>query len=343
MLFIQRALKKIGIAGEIFAHKTKNFEKDQVKRFHLEQAWNCDLMFIHHSLGNPVLPELLRVEIPKALMYHNITPAVFFKHDPHTQSLCEKGRSQLSILRRHTVASFALSRYSARELEEEGFRSPQVFPLFHMEPQVSKNSDRSLRKPTAPIHLLFVGRLAPHKNQKLLIETFYHLKSLLPKGSQLNLVGSGDPVYTRYLRLLVRQLGLSQSVHLRGKVLDKELEHYYESADAFFCTSLHEGFCIPLVDAMKAEIPVFFLPEAAIPETMGKSGVALNTQDPLFMAHAIHETLKEQSLVSAIIQEQNQRVTELSEFQSEKRVQDICLELLNVLRPNPNVMLEETL
>lgn len=335
LFFIQRALRGVGIGGEIFAREIKHFQGGEIKSFQLDQAWNCDLILIHHSLGNPALQELMRLEVPKAVVYHNITPSVFFKHDLHTKELSERGRHQLHTLRRHCVASFADSNYNAKELEEMGFKSPQVLPLFNLELELENWKARIPTTPKEPKHLLFVGRLATHKNQQRLIEIFYYLRPLLPKGSQLNLIGGGDPVYKRYLELLIRQLDLTQVVHLRGKVSEKELNHYYQSADAFVCTSLHEGFCIPVVDAMKTQLPVFYFPSAALPETMGKSGICLETEDPQSIAYAIHEILGDENTVSKVIESQNQRLLELKETQNEKYVQNLFLNFLQTLRPSP--------
>src|SRR5688572_13447070 len=82
MRFIQNALKEIGIDGEIYAKKFPRKLLPQIKSFQKERLWNADLLLIHHSFGNPAFDELARVEIPKAIVYHNITPAEFYGHDP---------------------------------------------------------------------------------------------------------------------------------------------------------------------------------------------------------------------------------------------------------------------
>lgn len=338
LFFLQTALRKVGVGGEVFAKEIKHFKKGEVKHFHSDQVWNCDLLLIHHSLGNPLLPELLELEIPKAVVYHNITPHVFFKHDIQTRDLCLKGREQLYDLKKHCITSFAVSLYNASELKSFGFQTPKILPLLNLQEDIALPSRPKALSAQAPRRLLFVGRLAPHKNQKLLIETFFYLKNLLPRGSQLNIVGSGDVVYKRYLEDLIRQLGLSENIHLRGKLTDQELASFYESSDAFVCTSLHEGFCIPLADAMQAGLPIFYLPQAAIPETMGRSGVRLETEDPYLIAQAITEVLKDSNVVEKVVASQNARIKELADTQNEKQAQMLLLNLLQTLRPAPKTL-----
>src|SRR5688500_4281454 len=94
MRFVREALKDNGIGGEIFARHLKGVTGDAV-RFSPTAAWNCDLLLIHHSQGSPWLNEVLRIEVPKALVYHNITPSEYFAHDPYIQKLCLMGRRQL--------------------------------------------------------------------------------------------------------------------------------------------------------------------------------------------------------------------------------------------------------
>lgn len=326
MLFLQKSLKEVGIGGDIFAVERKGGMADTIRRFSREHVWNCDLFLVHHSHGNPALDNILKLEIPKALVYHNITPAEFYRHDPYIATLCELGRNQLPLFREHSVGAFADSRFNAQELVNMGFPAPQLLPLFEMGALVENITPRALA-PSEPVNLLFVGRIAPHKNQALLIESFFYLKQLLPRHSKLILVGSGDPVYAEYLRLLTKQLGLVSSVTFTGKVSQKELIALYESAHAFVCTSQHEGFCIPLVEAMKHSLPVFYLPTSGVAETMGNVGTPL-AADPKRIALCIQETLRSVKKVQNILTEQTRRLHELQGRQSALEAQAVLSRFL---------------
>ncbi|NBO25024.1 MAG: glycosyltransferase family 1 protein, partial [Chlamydiae bacterium] len=333
MFFIQSALKKIGVSGSIFASELHGISAPRAFKFSKEKIWDCDLLLIHHSHGNPHLIELSHVEIPKALVYHNIVLPHFFRHDLMMAELSQLGRKQLSSLRKETIASFTGSEFNLEELTKHHFPHPQILPIMDLSRDLGQPKQKKLRsRKDAPKNILFVGRVCPHKNQALLIKTFFYLKKNLPKQSKLILLGGQDPIYTEYLKLLIKQWGLHQDVKLTGNVNSKSLEQAYETADAMVCVSEHEGFCIPLVEAMSRQVPVFFLPKTGVKETMGKSGVALNTEDPMEISEIIYSCLIAPQAISTILKSQDQRLKVLASQHNAQKLQETLLNLLERLR-----------
>ena len=90
------------------------------------------------------------------------------------------------------------------------------------------------------------------------------------------------------------------------------------------CMSDHEGFCVPLVEAMYFSVPILAKDAAAVGETLGGSGILLKDNNPLEAAALMNRVLQDDSLRNTIIQEQHAR---LSDFSSQK-VQKQCLELM---------------
>ncbi len=345
LFFIQSALRQIGISGEVFASQLiGGIKPPRVFKFKPEKMWDCDLLLIHHSHGNPILRKLARIEIPKALMYHNITPARFYPHDPFLADLSHLGRKQLTAIRNEVIATFTASRFNSIDLKKHNFPNPQILPLLDLSDELKEISTKKFHtEPDEPKNILFVGRITRHKNQAQIVKVFFHLKKTLPKNSKLFLVGSQDKVYGDYLKLLIRQLGLQNDVKLTGSVTQKVLEHYYEISDAFVCLSEHEGFCLPLVEAMSRHVPTFFAPKTGVKETMGKSGVALLTDQPFEQAQIITTVLNSSKAVKTILNSQHQRLLELCQEQSKEKVQGLILELVKCLRNNPEIHFEREL
>lgn len=334
MFFIQQSLKEIGIGGEIFAKEIKDIPASRARPLEAQALWGCDLLLLHHSQGNPALDQILKVDVPKALIYHNITPEKFFRHDPYIAGLCRLGRKQLPQIRRAVIANFADSQYNSWELETQGFpRSPKL-PLFDIGSGVPAIRKKKRAKGAART-LLFVGKLAPHKNQALLVKVCYYLNHFTGEPWDLVLVGGKDPIYGEYVRSLAKVLGVSSHVHIAGRADDRDLERYYRQADAFVCLSLHEGFCIPLIEAMKAGVPVFALPVAAVKETLGGAGLQLKTQKPHRIAAIIAAALEKNAYPRAILSTQKKRLQQMRPLQSKQRVQKICSKLVEVLRSSP--------
>ena len=137
-------------------------------------------------------------------------------------------------------------------------------------------SPRTCARTRAGRHWLFVGRLAPNKCQHDLIAAFAAYRPLYDHGARLTLIGSeAAPSYSDALYGLVDDLGLTAAVTFAGPVTDAELAAYYDDADVFVCLSRHEGFCVPLLEAMRHDVPVVALAAGAVPDTVGDAGVLL--------------------------------------------------------------------
>ncbi|MCY0870852.1 MAG: glycosyltransferase, partial [Firmicutes bacterium] len=66
-----------------------------------------------------------------------------------------------------------------------------------------------------------------------------------------------------------------------------DLTRAYCESDAFVCLSSHEGFCLPIQEAMAFGVPVIALDAGAVSETLGGGGILLDTKDPRMVASAI--------------------------------------------------------
>jgi len=341
MLFIREALKKVGVGGEIFVGLNGAPASHGISDFAPGRLWDSDLILVHHSHGNPLLKDVLRLDIPKAIVYHNITPPGFFLHDTHMSRFSDQGRNQLKAFRDEVVAAFGVSRYNCAELEALGLPHPTVFPLLDCAPYARPIRHRSSTK--TPRTLLFVGKITPHKNQALLVQTLFYLNHIYPGKYRLILAGRKDPVYAEYIRLLAKALGVSRSLSFAGTLSSQKLEELFQSASALVCPSLHEGFCIPLVEGMQHQIPVFALPTTGVRETLGQAGVRLVTRLPHKIAEVIDAVLDDSDAVKRLIELQNTRLEELAQLHNPERVQTLVLEIVDKLRQGsrPSITMPE--
>ncbi len=332
MFFIQRSLEAVGIESKMFADHIRGGLSQWIHRFDEQELWNSDLLLLHHSHGNPQLPRLLGIEVPKALVYHNITPEHFFRHDPHMWNLCRIGRRQLKAIKNSIVTTFVDSRFNAAELQALEFTKPIQFPLFDVSLGLAVASGAAPKRRMDKIRrLLFVGKLAPHKNQAGLVR----LLPYLPSHFELTLVGSADPIYLDYIKLMARALGVHDRVHLKGKVPDQELKKHFQQADAYVSLSRHEGFGVPLLEAMMHRLPVFALDENAVGETMGNAGVRIQTQKPWEIAEILQAFLENPGALEKMVEGQTAHLESLRPTQSQERAQQICRDLVHHLRVTP--------
>ena len=164
------------------------------------------------------------------------------------------------------------------------------------------------------LNILFVGRVAPHKKQEDIIRAFCYYNRNINKKSRLFLVGSdgGMESYSAALKKYVRELGLEEAVLFKGHVGFQEILAYYSVADLFLCMSEHEGFCVPLIEAMLFDVPVMAYNSTAIPYTLGGSGVLLEEKNPIFVAKVMQRVLEDKRLKEQVVKGQQERLRDFS-------------------------------
>lgn len=318
MRFLRRTLLAADIPARVFARSLRGEMAGEVER--LENFGDPNLSadawwLIHVSQGMPELEKVLSLPGKKALVYHNITPASFFHYDPEVARLCRQGRADLPRVVSQMDRCFADSLFNAAELKQLGAAAVELLPLFDL--SEAPTLTPGARGPGGRgYELLFVGRLSPHKDQARLLDTLYHLTRSLKVPAHLTLVGRGDPIYTRYLQHKTVALGLSSQVTFLSGIDDNQLRSVYGTADAFLCMSQHEGYCIPLVEAMRQGVAVFSATTAAMAETLGEAGIQLHTQDPREIAALLAALLGDRTLMDGVRESGRQRFEALRQFQN---------------------------
>ena len=322
MLALKSWLAEVGVQGEVLAHNIRGID-DQVKPFGSVELKKEDYLFIHHSQGNPELPAVLDSPAKKALVYHNVTPVKYFSHDAFTARLAKQGRDQLSLFKEKASAFFAVSQFNAFEIEVWGLGPVKLLPLLDLKSSDVPRAEVRTRSTTK--RLLFVGRIAPHKAQAELVKVLYYLKKESALDFRLALVGSQDPLYGRYVKSLAKALGIGNAVQFHEKVDSVALQKLYMESDAYLSLSRHEGFGVPLVEAIKFGVPVFSLWKSGVTETMGGAGVGFLTTKPHRVAEMVRQALLDEEILKAMLEGQREQWKHLCRFQDKKVAQrTIC-------------------
>ncbi|MBV9660405.1 MAG: glycosyltransferase [Acidimicrobiales bacterium] len=242
------------------------------------------------------LAEAARAGQRVAIYYHNITPSRYFaRWEPRAARSMQTARGQLAELASSTGLALAASAYNEAELIELGYPQTSVCPLLidlgdlHRPPDA--RALKRLRAVTGP-RWLFVGRVAPNKCQHDVIAAFALYRRLYSPSARLSLVGAVTaPRYLRALEALVEELELGDSVDFVDSAPFPELLAHMHAADVFVCMSEHEGFCVPVIEAMELGLPVVAYGAAAVPETVGPAGMLVADKDPLAVAGSVHALL----------------------------------------------------
>jgi glycosyltransferase involved in cell wall biosynthesis len=271
-----------------------------------------DLFIYHHSAGCSEGIDLLRrLHCHRAMKYHNVTPPSFFANISLLyERSCRLGRDQLEGLGRMGLDLYlADSSFNAAELSAllpEGRECLVVPPFHHTERLLSVSADRSVfsRIPDDSPMILSVGRIAPNKNHGALIDSIGFLNGPCGVPVRLAIVGGIDPAFELYvagLRARIRRVGLSGRVEFLGKISDAQLKACYERAQILATTSLHEGFCVPVVEAMAIGVPVIAYAAGAVAETVGDAGLVWKLPDPELFGAAMRRVLHDAQLRTTLV------------------------------------------
>ncbi len=241
------------------------------------QAQPHDTVIFHYSITSPATAAFLSSPARKIAIYHNITPPEFFvPFDAGVARQLTEARQELKTILSHADAVWADSAFNAAELSELGISNPKVFPLlFRPDTQALPPDPAILAKFTAPMkNILFVGRIAPNKCIEELITAFAWFHKNIEPQSRLLIVGSdrSAPTYYAMLKMYAAELGLD-TVFFERFASPAGLSAYYQVADLFATTSRHEGYCLPLVEAMAKGVPVISRKIGGTPEAMGDAGI----------------------------------------------------------------------
>jgi glycosyltransferase involved in cell wall biosynthesis len=307
VLGMYRALVARGHQVRIFADEWHG-EVPAVRRFSRLGAWldGPDTVLIyHHSVGwDGGVEAVQRARARRVVRYHNVTPPEFFEAIHHDYAfLCRLGRAQLPALARAGCTRYLCdSTYNLGELLDAGVRpdAAVVVPPFHTIARLQTlDADLAVldQYRDGRTNLLMVGRVAPNKGHRALLDAFAVYHGDYNRHSRLLIVGKEDErlsIYTRALRLRVRELGLDGAVVFTGALSDRALKACYLAADVFVITSEHEGFCVPLVEAMALKVPIVALARAAVPATVGGAGLVWDEADPVLFAESVHQIIRDE-------------------------------------------------
>lgn len=313
VLHLRSLLRGAGFDSEIYAAEIKKEMRDEARpygeyRRSSRRRGNSDWLLYHASTGSPMAEFLRSSGNPLIVYFHNITEARFFdRWMPEAAGCVRDARIELRRLGPRAALGIANSKFSEAELVEAGFARTTVVPVmvdfadYEAAPHARTLARLEKAAAEGSAQWLFVGRIAPNKCQHDVVSAFALYRHLFDPQARLTLVGGRtSDAYWRALEAQVADLGLTDAVELADTIPFPTLLAYYRAASVFVCLSEHEGFCVPLLEAMHFGLPIVAYDSSAVGETVGDAGLVLIDKDPLLVATAVHRILSDPSLRSSL-------------------------------------------
>jgi glycosyltransferase involved in cell wall biosynthesis len=309
----QTMLRELGFESEIYADVIDPRLRDRCRpAAQLErEARDGDAVIYQMGIGSPVAYLFARHRGPRIIMYHNITPPAYFRDtNPRVAARLVQGREQLAVLVPRVELCAGVSRFNVEEMRLLGARRTAVVPpvadLQHLDPRPSQ--------PQTPPLLLFVSRVAPNKRHDDLIRTLAALRATAQPDARLAIVGrfTDTEDYVDSLRALATGLGVDGAVEWTGRLGNQQVGDLYARAAVFVSASEHEGFSLPLLEAMAFGVPVVAYAAGAVPDTLDGAGVLLRHKDPLVWAAVVDRAIRDGRLRATLATEARRRLRDFT-------------------------------
>jgi len=316
---VRDMIRRRGAASEIYALTIDDDLRGDVRPFADPAARQGDVTIFHFALPSPMTEPFGALAGVRVLQYHNITPASFFaEHSPALFRLAALGRQELQSLVGRVDHALGDSEFNRQELESLGFAPTGVLPI-------AVNTERITNAPARPalekilgdglINILFVGRIVPNKRIEDHIKLAEVYKRYVDSYYRFIFVGryDGVPSYYAQIRALIAEYRmLPDRFWFTGPVPDEDLGAFYRWADAYVSLSEHEGFCVPLVEAMAADVPVLAYAAGAVPETLGGTGLLFAPKDLEVAAEMLGMLVYDRPVRERVLEGQRRRLQDFA-------------------------------
>jgi glycosyltransferase involved in cell wall biosynthesis len=326
---VRALLREMGHQSDLYAMTIDDDLRGDVIPWTDPGARKGDLTIFHFALVSPMTAEFAKLPSGRVLQYHNVTPAHFFAgYAPEIFRLAKLGREDLQTLVGHTDIALGDSEYNRQELAALGFTNTGVFPI-------AVDTRRITDAPRRPAleevlneegwtNFLFVGRIVPNKKIEDHIKLAEHYKRYVDEQYRFVFVGKTDatPRYYAAIRALLERYRMPQGRFIfTGPVPDEDLAAYYRTASVYISLSEHEGFCVPLLEAMAADVPVLAYASTAVPDTLGGAGVQFAPKDLEYAAELLGELAYNDDLRTQVIARQRTRLADFGDDRIRKELE----------------------
>jgi glycosyltransferase involved in cell wall biosynthesis len=269
------------------------------------------VLIYHHAIEWKLGEQILNCSQNKIVIkYHNVTPPEYYAgYDESCYGACVRGVEATRRLAKGKVDFvWGDSAYNSREFIDLGVppdRCRVVAPIHRIEDLGHAPLDAVITgtyRGDTP-NILFVGAFRPNKGHFKALDVYATYLRRSGRNARMIFVGSFDPLLGQYVKEIEeysRSLEVDKDLYFHRSVTLAQLRSYYTVASVFLCVSEHEGFCVPLAEAMYFRTPIVAWATSAVGETCGPCGVVREQYNADLLAEGIQECVENPLMARAL-------------------------------------------
>jgi L-malate glycosyltransferase len=339
-LRLREATRARGVPSEIFVDTVDDDTAAETMPVlsYPETAQPGDVVVYQFATASAMAPWLAGRSETLVVNYHNVTPPeLMAPWDNHLALGQLRAQGDLRILAPRTALAVADSRYNEAHLAASGFTTTAVIsPSAALQAAGAATATPQAAVPPRGARWLAVGRVSPNKGLESTIAALAVARAHRdPDATQLLIGKPATDSYDAALHRYAAELGLAGAVRFAGHASDATVASAYAGADVLVVTSEHEGFCVPVVEAMAAGLPVVAFDQGAVPEVLGGAGVLVSDKDPYALAAAIAALLRDAPRRNAVAEAGRRRLAALDLESAADRFVDLLVPLATPSRAAP--------
>ncbi len=330
-LRLREVMAARGISSRIYVERADPETEAETHPFagYAGEAEPGDVLLYQFATASAIAPWLGARPEPLVVNYHNVTPPDLYA--PWDNALARHqllAQGQLRQLAPRCALGIAVSAFNETELRDAGYGRTAVVPPADLVPAGTGPGAAADARRRTGARWLSVGRLAPNKGIEFAAAALLVAREHHDPEATLTVVGR--PVvatYTGALRRFVDDLGLHDAVMFAGVLSDADLAAALARADVLVITSRHEGFGVPVLEAMTSGVPVVANRAGALPEVVGDGGLLVDATDPWALAGAVTRVLEDRGLKESLARAASRRVADLDLASAGERAVDLVAAL----------------
>jgi len=340
-LALRAVLAARGIASRVYVDLVDPDTANETRPFasYADEAAPGDVLVYQFATASAIASWLAGRPETLVVNYHNVTPPEFYAPWDNAMARHQlRAQAELRALAPRAALGLAVSAFNEAELRQAGFDRTAVVPPAAIVD--TGTVDTGTVDTGAAAHgtdgspsgsgarWLSVGRLAPNKGIEYAAMALLVIRAHRDPAATLEVVGRPVvPSYTAALHRFVDEMGLHDAVRFRGALSDAELVAAMARADVLVITSQHEGFGVPVIEAMAMGLPVVAHRGGALPEVVGDAGLLVDATDPWAVAGAVDRALGEQGLRASLAAAASRRIADLDLASAGERAVDLVAAL----------------